>query len=86
MQPPLTPHSAMTLLLVAILELYSKVVYTLAPPDLGHVAKNLKVSHFDYGAMTENTLYALIQVQHCHFTPGELENSLTKIIPYTTQF
>ena len=36
--------------------------------------------------MTENTLYALNQVQRCHFTPEELEISQTKIILYSRHF
>ena len=50
------------------------VVYTLVP-DTDQVAKNLKVCHFDCGAMTENTPYALNQVRQCHITPEELEIS-----------
>ena len=50
--------SAMTLFLFQILVFCSEVVYTLVP-DADQVAKNLKVSQFDCGAMTENTLLAL---------------------------
>ena len=63
----------------------SEVRYTLVP-DVDRVAKNLKVSHFDCGAGTENTLYALNQVQQCHVTPEELEISQMKIILYTKHF
>ena len=77
--------SAMTLFLFQILVFCSEVVYTLVP-DADQVAKNLKVSHFDCGARTENTLYALNQVGQCHITPEELETSQTKIILYTKHF
>ena len=74
--------SAMTLFFIQILVFCSEVVYTVVP-DLDQVATNLKVSHLDCGAMTENTLYALNQVRQCHITPEELEISQTKIILYT---
>ena len=77
--------SAMTLFLFQFLVFCSEVAYTLVP-DADQVAKNLKVSHFDCGAMTENTLYALNQVRQCHITPEELEISQTKIILYTKHF
>ena len=77
--------SAMTLFLFQILVFCAEVVYTLVP-DADQVAKNHKVSHFDCGAMTENTLYALNQVRQCHITPEELEISQTKIILYTKHF
>ena len=77
--------SAMTLILFQILAFCSEVVYTLVP-DADQVARNLKVSHFDCGAITENTLYALNQVRQCHITPEELEISQTKIILYTKHF
>ena len=60
----------------------SEVTYTLVP-DADRVAKNLKVSHFDCGAMT---LYALNQVRQCHIKPEELEISQTRIILYTEHF
>ena len=63
----------------------SEVVYTLVP-DADQVAKIPKVSPFDCGAMTKNTLYALNQVRQCHITPEELEISQTKIILYTKHF
>ena len=63
----------------------SEVVHTVVP-DADQVAKNLKVSHLDCGAMTENTLYVLNQVRQCHNTPEELEISQTKIILYTKHF
>ena len=75
----------MTLFLFQTLVLCSEVVYTLVP-DADQVAKNFKVSHFDCGARTENTLYALNHVRQCHNTPEELEISPVKIIPYTKHF
>ena len=83
MELPLNCSAMM--LLSQILVFCSEVVYTLVP-DADQVAKNLKVSQFDCGAMTENTLYALNQVRQCHITPEELENSQTKIILYTKHF
>ena len=76
---------AMTLFLFQILVHCSEVLYTLVP-DADQVAKNHKVSHFDCGAMTENTLYALNQVRQSNITPEELELSQTKIILYTKHF
>ena len=76
---------AMTLFFFQILVFSFEVVYTLVP-DADEVAKNPKVSQFDCGTMTENTLYALNQVRHCHITPEELENSQTKIILHTKHF
>ena len=73
---------AMTLFTLQILLFRSEVIYTLVP-DADQVAKKLKVSHFDYGAMTENTLYALNHVRQCHITPEELQIGLMKIILYT---
>ena len=67
---------AMTLFLFQILVFCSKVVHTLVP-DAVEVAKSLKVSHFDCGAMTENNLYALNRVRQCHITPEELEINQT---------
>ena len=77
--------SAMTLFLFQYLVFSSEVTYTLVP-DADQVARNLKVSHFDCGAMTENTLYGLNQVRQCHITPEELEICQTKIILYTKHF
>ena len=76
---------AMTLFFFQILVFCSEVVHTLVP-DADQVAKNLKVSHFDCDAMTENTLYAINQVRQCHITPEDLEFSQTKIILYTKHF
>ena len=70
---------AKTLFLFQILVFYSEVGYTLVPVA-DQVAKKFKVSHFDCGAMTENTLYALNQVRQCHITPEQLEISQMKII------
>ena len=77
--------SAMTLFFYQILVFCSEVVYTVVP-DEDQVAKHLKVSQFDCGAMTENNLCALNQEQQCHITPEELEISQTKIILYTKHF
>ena len=44
------------------------------------------MSHFDCGALTENTLYALNQVRQGHITPEELEINQMKIIPPTEHF
>ena len=44
------------------------------------------LSHYDCGAITENTLYALNHVQQCHNTPEELETSQTKTILFTKYF
>ena len=77
--------SAMTPFLFRILVFCSKVVYTLVP-DADQVAKNLKMSHFNCGEITENTLYALKQVRQCHITPEESEISQTKIILSTKHF
>ena len=73
------------MLLSQTLVFCSEVVYTLVP-DADHVAKNLKVSHFDCGAMTGSTLYALNHVRQSHITLEELEISQTKIILYTKHF
>ena len=81
----LLKSSAMTLFLFQILVFCSEIVYSLAP-DADQVAKNLKVSHFECGAMKENTLYAPKQVRQCHITPGELEISHMKIILYNQHF
>ena len=75
-------NSAVTLFPFQILVFCSEVVYILVP-DADQVAKNLKVSHFDCGAMPENTLYALNQVRKCHVTPDEMEISQTEIILHT---
>ena len=77
--------AAMTLSLFQVLLLCSEILYTLVPAA-DQVAMNLKVSHSDCGAMTENTFYALNQVRQCHITPEELEISQTKIILYTKHF
>ena len=77
--------SARTLFHFQILVFCSEVVYILVP-DAYQVAKNPKVSRFDCGARTENTLYALNQVRQCHITPEELEGSQTKISLYIKQF
>ena len=63
----------------------SEVAYTLVP-DAHQFAKNLEVSLFDCGAMTENTIYAPNQVRQCHLKLEELEISQRKIILYTKHF
>ena len=77
--------TGMTLFFFQTLVFCSEVVYILVP-DADQAAKNHKVSHFDCGTMTENTLYALNQVRQCHIKPEELEISQTKIILYTKHF
>ena len=77
--------SAMTLFLYQFLVFCSEVAHTLVT-DADQFAKNLRVSHLDCGAMTENTFHALNQVRQCHVTPEELEISQTKIILYTKHF
>ena len=75
----------MTIFFFQILVSCSEAVYTLVP-DADRVAKNFKVSQFDCGPMSENTVYALTQVRQCHIKPEEIEISLTKIILYTKHF
>ena len=75
----LLKSSATTLFFFQIRVFCSKITYTIVP-DADQVARNLKVSHFDCSAMTENTLYALNQVRQCPITPEDLEISQTKII------
>ena len=77
--------SAVTLILLQTFVFCFEVVYTFVP-DADQVANNFKVSHFDCGAMTENTLYALNQVRQCHITPEKLEIIQTKVILYTKHF
>ena len=77
--------SVMALFFFQVLVFCSEVVQILVL-DAEQVAKNLKVSHFDCGAMTESTLCALNQVRQCHITPEELEVSQTKIIFYAKHF
>ena len=78
MGPPLR-KLAIKLLFFQILPLTAEVVFNLTP-DEDQVAPALKVAHFDCSEMTENTLYAIIQVRPCHFTPAELEISKAKIV------
>ena len=77
--------SGMTLVLFQLVVFFSDVVHTL-DRDADQVAKNLKFSHFDCEAMTENTLYAPNQVRQSHITPEKLKISRTKIILYTKHF
>ena len=84
MEPPLK-NSAMTLFFHQILVFCSQVTYTLVP-DADQVAPALKVSHFDWSSMTENSLYAINQVRPCHITPEELEVSKATITLYTKHF
>ena len=78
-------NSAMMPFLFQILLFCTEFVYTLVL-DADQVVKNLKLPHFDCGATTENTLYALNQVRQCHITLEELEVNQTKIILYTKPF
>ena len=75
----------MTLFLFQIFVFCFEVAYILFP-DPDEIAKIPKVSEFDCGALTEDTLYALNQVRQCHITLEELEISQTKIILYTKHF
>ena len=83
MELPLKDSEIM-LFLFQILKFRSEVVYTLVP-DVNHVAKNHKVSQFECGAMTENTLYGLNQMRQWHNT-SELYISQTKNLLYTKHF
>ena len=75
----------MTLLFFQLLVFCSEVGYTLVP-DADQVAPALKESHFDCSSMTENSLYAINQVQPCHITLEELEVSKATITLYTNHF
>ena len=77
--------SAMTVFLFQILVFCSEVLYTLLP-DADQVADNLKVSHLDCGAMTENTLHALNQVRQRHIKLEDLDLSRTKFNLFTKHF
>ena len=77
--------SAMTLFFFQLLVFRSEVGYTLVP-DADQVAPALKVSHFDCSSMTENSLYAINQVQPCHITPEELKVSKATITLYAKHF
>ena len=70
---------AMKLLFFQILALTVKVVFNITP-DEDQIAPALKVAHFDCSEMTENTLYAIIQVRPCHITPEELQIGKAKIV------
>ena len=76
---------AKKLLFFQILALTLKVVFNLTP-DEDQIAPVLKVAHFDFSELTENTLYAINQVRSCHITPEELEISIAKIVLYTKHF
>ena len=67
------------------LVLYAEVIYIIIP-DIDQVAPSLKVSHYDCSKMTENTLYAINQVQPCHITPEELEIRNARITLYMKHF
>ena len=54
--------------------------------DLHNIASQFKVTHYDCGEMTENTLYALHQVSKCNIAPENLEVSRAKITMYTKHF
>ena len=81
---PLT-QLAMKLLFFQILALTVEVVFNLTPGE-DQVAPALKVALFDCSEMTENTLYAINQVQPCHITPEDLEISKAKVLLYTKHF
>ena len=72
----------MKLLFFQILALTVEIVFNLTP-DEDQFVPVLKVAHFDYSEMTENTLYAINQVRPCHITPEELEISKAEIVLYT---
>ena len=75
----------MMLIRLQILVFCSEFINT-SVPDADQVAKNNKVSNFDCGAMTENTLYALNQVRQGHITPDEIEVSQRKTILHPEHF
>ena len=77
--------SAITLFIFQLFLFCSDVLYALVP-EADQVAKITKVSHFDCGASTENTLSALNQVRKRHITPEELDFSQTKINLFTKHF
>ena len=75
----------MNLFFFQILVFYTEVTLHLVP-EADQVAPVLKVSHFDCSSTTENSLYAINQVQPCHITPEELEVSKATITLYTKHF
>ena len=76
---------AMKLLFFQVLALTVKVVFN-STPDENQIVPALKIAHFDCSEMTENTLYAINQVQPFHITPEELEISKAKVVLYTKHF
>ena len=75
----------MKLLFLQISVFYTEVTLHLVS-DTDQVAPALRVSHFDCGPMTENSLYAISQVRPCHITPEELEVNKATITLYTKHF
>ena len=75
----------MKLLLHQILVFYTEITFQLVP-DADQVAPALKLSHFDWSSMTENSLYAISQVRPCHVTHEELEISKATLTLYTKHF
>ena len=55
-------------------------------PNLTSVAKQLRVTYFDCGEMTQNKLYALNQVEQCNVAPENLEASRSSVTLYTEHF
>ena len=76
---------AMKLIIFQILALTVEVVFNINPHE-DQVAPALMVAHFDCSEMTENTLYAMNQLQTCHITPEELEIKKAKNVLYTKHF
>ena len=54
--------------------------------DLQKLASKFKVTHYDCGEMTENTLYTLNRVAKCNIAPENLEVRRAKITMYTKLF
>ena len=55
-------------------------------PNPDDVSKKLRVTHFDCGEMSQNTLYALHHVEQCKIAPENLEVSVARISLYTKHF
>ena len=54
--------------------------------DLQKIASQIKLTHYDCGAITENNLYALNQVSKRNIAPENLEVNRAKITMYTKHF